>query len=337
MKFREYMEKAETSRIDKLAIDNNVIIISAYGNVYSGKENEDRHSQLKEDVKNVGYLIELRGTYEYDGNMVSEKYLAVIDADEDILKDIISRYDQKSYITVDENGYKIKDISGDTKFEDNILIETMKRFHIKDKEAFERYTYYVLECERWNQNHRYSSVNKWEIEVSESRDLNEASLSRIYKHTKDLNSWSILTSYTDDKSRKENIETFKKLEHDVRSMGLGFIKLQGVGQEKDKKTGEIIEVEEKSMFIPKITKKQAEKLAKKYKQTAFVYYGPETNNKISLVWTDIDKMDKIGSFHPGKIAQFYSKIKGRPFVFESVISNSWFEGLARSLRRKGVR
>lgn len=337
MKFRDYMEKTETSRMDKLAVDNNVIVVSAYGNVYSGKENEDRHSQLKEDIKNIGYFTELRGTYEYDGNIISEKYLAIIDADEDTVKDIISRYDQKSYVTVDENGYEIRDISGDIKFEDNSLLEIMKRFHIKDKEAFERYTYYVLECER---SSKYSDVNKWEIEVSESRDLNEASLSRIKRHIDKLDSWSIQTAYRGEKTRKENRERMKKFEQQLKSRGYGFIKLQGVGQEEDPKTGEIEQAKEISLFIMGISYEDASKFAKMYEQTGFVYSGPETDGRIILYFQSGGgwKTDAVmNKFKAGRIADFYSKIKGRPFVFESVISNSWFEGFSKSLRRKGVR
>lgn len=154
--------------------------------------------------------------------------------------------------------------------------------------------------------------------------LNESSLGRIYKHIQkeNVSSWAILTSYREVNSPSKNNQNFKELKSLIRSMDLGFIQLAGVGQEEDEE-GNVEQVKEPSLFIPNITKKSAKKLSDKYNQWGFIYSGPETNDKIVLV--SIDGEEQIGSFHPNKIAQFYSKIKGKPFTFESVKANSNME------------
>ena len=51
---------------------------------------------------------------------------------------------------------------------------------------------------------------------------------------------------------------------------------------------------------------------------------PGYNNEIS-----------VGEFKPMKVNQFYSKMKGRPFVFESYgMQMSWMEGYANYIRCK---
>lgn len=340
MKFRDYAKKS--SRISKIARNNTLTILSAYKEECSEKENRERHSQLLKDVENM--CTEMRGTYEYDGNKEIEHYVVLIDADENVVKDLLSKYGQQSYVFVNERKYSIRDTLNETKFIGS-LKDVMQRFHIKDKEAFDRYTSYMLECERKYQNHidtysRYSDVNKWVLEAKESRDLNEASLSRIKRHIDKLDSWSIQTAYRGNKTIKENKEAMKRFEQQLKSKGYGFIKLQGVGQEEDPKTGEIEQAKEISLFIMGISYEDASKFAKMYEQTGFVYSGPETDGKIILYFQSGEgwKIDSVmNRFKAGRVAQFYSKIKGRPFVFESIISKSWIEGLARSIRRKGVR
>ena len=154
--------------------------------------------------------------------------------------------------------------------------------------------------------------------------INESSLGRIYQHIqkKNVDSWAILTSFRSENSPSENKRNFNDLKKQIRSMDLGFIEIEGVGQEEDE-DGEIIQVKEPSLFIPGINKKQAQKLSDKYEQWGYVYSGPEVDNKIALV--SIKGMEYIGKFHPNKIAQFFSRIKGRPFTFESVKPTSYME------------
>jgi hypothetical protein len=97
--------------------------------------------------------------------------------------------------------------------------------------------------------------------------LNESSLGRIYQHIqkKNVKSWSILSSYRTENSPSKNVKDFKQLKHKIKSLDLGFIQLEGYGQETDY-SGDIVQVREPSLFIPDITQKQTQKLSDTYDQ-----------------------------------------------------------------------
>jgi len=161
--------------------------------------------------------------------------------------------------------------------------------------------------------------------------LNETSLGRIYQHIQkeSVNSWAILTSYRGENSPSENKRNFKELKNKIRSMDLGFIEIEGMGQEEDE-YGDIVQSKEPSLFIPNITKKQAQKLSDAYEQWGYIYSGSEVNDKIALI--SKEGTEYLGNFHPNKIAQFYSKVKGRPFTFEKVKPTSYMEKYYKYLK-----
>jgi len=161
-----------------------------------------------------------------------------------------------------------------------------------------------------------------------NHEVNASSLGRVYKHIKkeNVSSWGIVTAYRDANSASKNKSLFSSLKGDVRSLGYGFFIVQGVGQEEDGG-----ESHEPALFIPGISKKQIQKLSDKYKQYGFLYSGPETKDNVYLVSKEGDT--NVGSFHPMKVAQYYSKIKGKPFVFSEVLPNSHIERYAKSLKK----
>ncbi len=155
--------------------------------------------------------------------------------------------------------------------------------------------------------------------------LNEASLMRAYQHVKKAGdvSFAIVTSWRYNLSKAANMSRLKNLETDIRTAGLGFFKMEGHWQEcqdpdvdykacpKDK----LVDSIEPSLFVPKITMTYALSMAKKYDQDAVVYAGPETKGDVILLYKNGTK-DNIGAFNPMKIAQAYSKVKGKSFTFE---------------------
>lgn len=163
--------------------------------------------------------------------------------------------------------------------------------------------------------------------------MNESSLGRIYQHIqrKNVDSWAIMTSYRGENSPSENKKNFKELKNKIRSMDMGFIEIEGVGQEEDNE-GNIIQAKEPSLFIPGINKKQAQKLSDTYDQWGYIYSGTEVNGKIALISSQ--GTEYLGSFHPNKIAQFFSKIKGKPFTFEEVKPTSYMEKYWKYLKNK---
>ena len=147
-------------------------------------------------------------------------------------------------------------------------------------------------------------------------ELNEVSLGRVYQHVQKekIDSWAIITSYRDENKPSKNKSDFKRLQQQIRSANLGFFKLVGHGQEEDE-DGEVQSVKEPSLFVPGIGYRLATSLMDEYNQFAIVYSGPETKGNISLVEKG-GKQTNLGKFKPQKIAQFYSKVKGKSFVFE---------------------
>jgi hypothetical protein len=153
--------------------------------------------------------------------------------------------------------------------------------------------------------------------------MDEASLTRAYQHVveKKSPSWGMLTAYRFANSKKENEAANKRLEQDVRKMGHGFFKVEGHWQEcqdpnmnyvdcpKDK----LKDSTENTLFVPGITKDQISDLCKKYEQDAVVY--GDKDKDAHLIYKNGDS-ENIGTFHPGKVSQAYSAIKGnKTFIF----------------------
>jgi hypothetical protein len=163
------------------------------------------------------------------------------------------------------------------------------------------------------------------LEADTPKSLNEASLGRIYQHVKrsGMTSWAILTSWQQSVPREVNGRNLKELKERVRKWG--FFPLVGHGQEEDEETGEIRPVSEPSFFIVGIPLNDALELARRYNQWGMIFSGPDGD--ICLIEQGTVK-ERAKKFHPGKIAQFYSVVRGRPFVLESLASG-WIEGLGR--------
>ena len=159
--------------------------------------------------------------------------------------------------------------------------------------------------------------------IRKNQEVNAGSLGRVYQHVQKhkVPSWGILTSYRDDTSDAKNKELFKQLKGEIRDIGLGFFEMKGYGQEEDEETGRLKVVMEPSLFIPGIKFKDIKRLSRQYKQFGFVYSGPEIKNKIMFI--SKVRNEQLDSFHPMKIAQFFSNIKGKPFVFFSVDAHLW--------------
>lgn len=158
--------------------------------------------------------------------------------------------------------------------------------------------------------------------VGDLKALNEASLGRVYQHVKKAahQSLGIISGWRGENSGKENKEANKKLMSSIRSLGLGAFKLVGWWKEcpegkKDCEDSERVLTRERSFGIVGISKADLVKLTKKFKQEASVFLGPETDGKAVVI--EPGKPDfTIGKFVPSKVADVYSRVRGRPFVFE---------------------
>ncbi len=161
-------------------------------------------------------------------------------------------------------------------------------------------------------------------------DLNEASLGRIYQHVVSnpkMKNWGVVTASRGEFTPAENKKRNKELENDLRKMGYGFVHVDGMWQEcrkpdteyKDCPPDMLVPTEEKSLFIPNISKEHIQSLGKKYQQDSVLFADEETKAKGEATFIDSKSGESfnIGKFSPGKIAQGYSKLKGgKVFTFE---------------------
>jgi hypothetical protein len=82
-----------------------------------------------------------------------------------------------------------------------------------------------------------------------------------------------------------------------------------------------INVVERYYFLVGIPLNIIRNLLENYGQYSILYSGPETDGNV-FNYQNSGPVDNIGTFHPNRIAQFYSKNLGRPIVFEVTISGA---------------
>jgi len=157
--------------------------------------------------------------------------------------------------------------------------------------------------------------------------IKEVSMNRVLAHvnkTSDIESWGIITAFRGNFNKSDNLKRNKMLATDIRNLGLGFIKLEGHWQEcqisdipyEKCPNEDLIDAIEVSFFVPEIKYDDLVKLTKKYNQDASVYSGNEVKDEIYLLFKDGTKQKIATKATPGKISQAFSKLKGKPFMFE---------------------
>lgn len=182
--------------------------------------------------------------------------------------------------------------------------------------------------------------------------LTEASLVRLFQHTESRNV-AILSAFRGRYTKSENLARSSKLEAEIRAAGYGFYKIEGryiegFGSEQSK------EVKERAIFVigklgddKGALKGLVKKLGAKYNQDS-VLFKPFDGKKAVLIGTQAKDEDgnpvqfpglnveyPVGEFKPMKVSQFYSKMKGKPFVFESFEqADTWSTAYAKYLQLK---
>jgi len=160
-------------------------------------------------------------------------------------------------------------------------------------------------------------------------DLDETSMGRIRQHVVSnpkVKNWGVVTASRGELTPAENKQRNKELEADLRKMGYGFVHVDGMWQECRKPNTEYkdcpddmkVPTEEKSLFIPNISKEHVQALGKKYQQDSVLFADEETKAKGEATFIDSKSGEafNIGKFTPNKIAQGYSKMKGgKAFTF----------------------
>jgi 8-oxo-dGTP pyrophosphatase MutT (NUDIX family) len=175
--------------------------------------------------------------------------------------------------------------------------------------------------------------------------VTEASLGRVYQHflRSGKASWGILSPERGELTGRENTARLRDLQKEVRGLGLGYVRLRGRWKECTdgsipyEKCPDDLKVDrfEWSLFVPGIDSRTIERLGRKFHQDTWIFAGPETDGKVHLISRVGGGVADIGTFHPRKIADSYSAIKGRPsqsFQFECVA-----ESYGESLQERAFR
>ena len=160
--------------------------------------------------------------------------------------------------------------------------------------------------------------------------LDESSLSRI-KSKSDKGGMAIISGSRGDKSAKENKARAKQLDRDIKGKGLpGATKVSGRWDEKDKKSGEVKKVKERSHVVTsgKMSKRKFKKavkaLGKKYDQDAVLTQTKKTGTVTATRKGGLGKSAgkpvkrfTAGTMKPGRTSpEGDTKIKGKTFTYE---------------------
>lgn len=167
--------------------------------------------------------------------------------------------------------------------------------------------------------------------AGDKKRLTESSLSRVWQHVQNAEkkSVAILSAFrrVDAQgkpiSKAENMKRADRLMSTLRSKGYGPTKLIGHWRECTDQSidyakcpeDKLVETKEVTFAVVGIGKDEAHKLGNEYDQDAIIYLGPETKGKATLIFRDGGDL-VLGDFSAAKIAQGYSRVRGRPFVFE---------------------
>ena len=123
------LEEASTSRIHSRLNDKNstCAIISPYRGEYSEKENKQRMTKLKSDVRSLGYgFNQFVSRWVEDGEAFDEESLLIPDITKEQAFKLGQKYEQSSVIIKDEDG--LREICT-TPFESYSVGETVRTFN----------------------------------------------------------------------------------------------------------------------------------------------------------------------------------------------------------------
>ncbi len=166
--------------------------------------------------------------------------------------------------------------------------------------------------------------------------ITETTLSRVFKHFESDLPVTIITAFRGDYNYEENVKRNKQLASKIRKAGYGYVFVDGHWVEKNGNNSD--DTSEDSILVigneddnGKL-KGLVKKWIKEYDQDAAVFKDENTKN-VSLMYQN-GSLEDLGTFKPNKIAQAYTKLRGRAgatFVFESAsYTKNWIGKLAEN-------
>lgn len=96
--------------------------------------------------------------------------------------------------------------------------------------------------------------------------VTESSISRVFQHIEEPErSFGVISAFRQELSDAENVDRHRALIRDVRALGLGYVEMRGTYTEDG------VTSQEKSLFVPTMTKKQVMDLGIKYGQDTVIF------------------------------------------------------------------
>lgn len=167
--------------------------------------------------------------------------------------------------------------------------------------------------------------------VTEAEQLNESSLSRLWRKYKESDSGTI-SAFRGEYSKDENMARSKKLQSILIGAGFSVTSVDGVYIE-NMGTPEEKRVKEKSFIVFDYQnkgnlKEMLKALGEKFDQDAVTYSDASTGKYILIGTTKRDNSGvgyhqevTLGKPMFGKDGEMYSSVKGRPFIFAESVEN----------------
>jgi hypothetical protein len=168
-------------------------------------------------------------------------------------------------------------------------------------------------------------------------ELNETTLNRVRSHFNSDRPVAILTAFRGSFTYNDNVKRNKQLAAELKRNGYGYVFVDGHWVEKnggnidDSKEDSILAIgnENDSGKLKKLVIDQM----KKYDQDAVLF--KDTNSKDIVLLFQDGNVEKLGKFSPDKVAQAYTKLRGRggrSFVFEELREDrTWLERLSKQI------
>lgn len=142
----------------------------------------------------------------------------------------------------------------------------------------------------------------------------ESSISRIWQHITNGKNFAVISAFLGDDDELD-MESHKQLAKDIRQLGLGYIPLDSGYSYKDTERGHDKIKNEKSYFIPNISKEDALQLGEKY--------GQET-----ILWKDQDEFVMIRP--DGGVEMTFKKDESDSLTFDKDVLKMAFSSLLRA-------
>lgn len=164
------------------------------------------------------------------------------------------------------------------------------------------------------------------IRDGHSQLINELSLGYVFQRliSDKIWNWAILSASRNPLSSLENHVLTERLEHDIRSINRGFWRfwLRGLEGSRDVKIGEcpidrMKLISETALLVTDISIRQALRFGDKYGQPKVICSFPGSVDRVLLLSSESRPID-AGLFDPDRLAEFYTNVRGRSFVFEEL-------------------